>query len=71
MTVVPFHGAGLEAAPVLASARRVVRGVSAAGARLRLVRPGPLEGVTDSALVLRGRLPGAVVAPRQEVACHG
>ena len=69
MTVLPFRGARRETP--LASTWRAVRGVPAAGGRLRLVRPGPLEGVADVALVLLHHLPGAVVAPRQEVARHG
>jgi hypothetical protein len=69
MTVLPFRGARRETP--LASTWRAVRGVPAASARLRLVRPGAVEGVADVALVLLGELPGALVTPRGEVARHG
>lgn len=71
MTVSPFRGAHLDAAPALAPPWPAVRGVPAAGTRLRLVRPDALEGVADVALVLLQPLSAALVASRREVARHG
>lgn len=71
MTVLPFRGAGVDAASPLAPARLSLRGVPAAGPRLRLVRPHPLEGVADVTLVLLHRLPGPLVTPCAERTRHG
>lgn len=60
-----------RATAVLAPARRALRGLSAAGPWLWLVRPGALEPAAAVGVVLLDRLPGVLVALGAEALRRG